>query len=101
MATKKGKEDMAAGKVSSPTQAEYPDLSGLNISMSSKHAAPPRPPPMSKRSSKAAPPPPQPPRPSPAKQNTESENGDEDDDDPFADRNVVDTPRLERGEPRW
>ena len=26
---------------------------------------------------------------------------DEDDNDPFADRNAVVTPKVERGEPRW
>ena len=30
-----------------------------------------------------------------------NEEVDEDDDDPFADRNAVNTPRIEKGEPRW
>ena len=75
MATKKGKESLR--RSSSPPVSE---LSGLHI----KPPAPPRP---------AARPRDEP--------EEEEEEEDDDDDDPFADRNVVETPAIERGEPRF
>ncbi|KAH6894394.1 hypothetical protein B0T10DRAFT_558530 [Thelonectria olida] len=89
MMAQKGKEAMAqAGQ--SPTTSQAPDLSGLNITASSKPPAPPRPPPMSK------PAPRQPPRPVPAPAKEEEE-----DDDPFGDSHTIETPSIERGQPRW
>lgn len=46
-------------------------------------------------------PPPQPPRPSRAPVQDENDIEEEDEDDPFADRNAVKTPMVERGEPTW
>ncbi|KEY66871.1 hypothetical protein S7711_05225 [Stachybotrys chartarum IBT 7711] len=92
MATAKGKEAMAS---TSPTSSQPPDLAGLSIGSSShRPPAPPRPAP----ASKPAPPSHQ------QQQQREAEDEDDDDDDddnPFADRNVVETPAVERGEPRW
>ncbi|KAH7312410.1 hypothetical protein B0I35DRAFT_55685 [Stachybotrys elegans] len=81
MVSAKGKEAMAH----SPTEAATPDIASLNISHPPRPPAPPRPAPTSK---------PHQPEPEPA-------DDEEDDDDPFADRNVIETPALERGEPRW
>lgn len=41
----------------------------------------------------APPPPPPPPQ--------EEEEGEEDENDPFADRNAVETPMIEKSEPKW
>lgn len=50
-------------------------------------------------------PPPQPPRPAPPQLESDSEEDNSEDDadenDPFADRNMVHTPAVEQGEPRW
>lgn len=48
-------------------------------------------------------PPPQPPRPPVAQLESDSEEqeSEEDENDPFADRNMVHTPAVEKGEPRW
>lgn len=54
-------------------------MAGLKIGNHNAHAPPPPPPP-----------PPQ-----------EEEEEEEDEDDPFADRNAVETPRIEKGEPKW
>lgn len=81
MITEKGKES---------ADTETPDLAHLSINTT---GAPPRPSALSKPAST---PPPQPPRPVIQRQETE-----EDDDDPFGDKNVVETPAFERGEPRW
>ncbi|KAI9900628.1 hypothetical protein N3K66_004890 [Trichothecium roseum] len=78
------------GSSSSPTSAA-PDLSGLSINPESASPAPP----------------PQPPRPTaaPARQDastdSEPEDDDDDDDNPFGDKNVVETPAFESGEPKW
>ncbi|KAI8674959.1 hypothetical protein NCS57_00395400 [Fusarium keratoplasticum] len=102
MATIKGKEAMAkAANAQSPTTSQPPDLSELTISHSPTHAAPPRPPPMSKPAHSAPPPPPpQPPRPVAAPVVTNMDD-DEDDDDPFGDKHELDTPGVERDQPRW
>ncbi|KAM0439853.1 hypothetical protein ACHAPT_000950 [Fusarium lateritium] len=98
MATIKGKEAMAkAANAQSPTTSQPPDISELTISPSPTHAAPPRPPPMSKPAHSAPPPPPQPPRPVV----TNVDDDDEDDDDPFGDKHELDTPGVERDQPRW
>jgi hypothetical protein len=93
MATMKGKEGQ--GDAPSPTSAQPPDLANLSLESAPKpsapkSAAPPRPPPMTK--------PAQPPRPAPPQQSAPE---DDEDDDPFADRNVIETPQLESSEPRW
>lgn len=96
----KGKEAMASGH--SPTTSQPPDLSELHIATSPKAAAPPRPPPMAKPGLRM--PPPQPPRPAPPpappapRQEPKDE---EEDDDPFGDNHVIDTPAVEREQPRW
>lgn len=79
MITEKGKESADAGT---------PDVGSLSIST----GAPPRPSALSKPSDT----PPLQTRPALQRQETE-----EDDDDPFGDKNVVETPAFERGEPRW
>lgn len=85
VAQMRGMESMA--NAPSPTSTHPPDLAGLSLESAPKPAAaPPRPPPMAK--------PAQPQRPEP-------EDDEDDEDDPFADKNVVETPALERGEPRW
>ena len=87
VAQMRGKESMA--NAPSPTSTHPPDLAGLSLESAPKPAAaPPRPPPMAK--------PAQPQRPEP-----EDEDDEDDEDDPFADKNVVETPALEKGEPRW
>jgi hypothetical protein len=88
MATMRGKEAQGAP---SPTSTHPPDLGALSLEAAPKPAAAPAPP---------RPPPAQPQRPA-AQQHPEPEEDEDDDDDPFADRNVVETPALERGEPRW
>jgi hypothetical protein len=48
--------------------------------------------------------PPQPPRraqPPPEEEDEEDEFDDEDENDPFADRNALKTPKVERSEPSW
>lgn len=69
--------------------AGAPDLAELSISDSPRAGG---------ASKSASPPPPaRPPRPAPVqRQDTE-----EDDDDPFGDSNVVETPAIEKGQPRW
>lgn len=79
--TEKGKET---------ADTETPNMANLSINAT---GAPPRP---SASSKPSGTPPPQPPRPALQRQETE-----EDDDDPFGDKNVVETPAFERGEPRW
>lgn len=94
MVALKGKEAMASSH--SPTTSQPPDLSELHIATSPKAAAPPRPPPMAKPGQRM--PPPQPPRPAPPRQEPKDE---EEDDDPFGDNHVIDTPAVEREQPRW
>lgn len=100
MVALKGKEAMASGH--SPTTSQPPDLSELRIATSPKAAAPPRPPPMAKPGQRM--PPPQLPRPAPppAPPAPRQESKDEEeDDDPFGDNHVIDTPAVEREQPRW
>ncbi|KAI0204537.1 hypothetical protein F4808DRAFT_346046 [Astrocystis sublimbata] len=97
MATEKHKQSM------SPTQSDFPsgpiaDMAGLSLDSptSPRRSAPPRPSVYSK--------PPAPPRPvSPPPRRDESENDsvDEDENDPFADRNAMETPMVEKEAPRW
>ena len=79
MITQKAQEDRAA-------TGNAPDLSGLSIDPTPKAA------------------PTKPPRPAaPVRQpsSVTSEEEEEDDDNPFGDKNVISTPAVERGEPRW
>ncbi|KFH46395.1 hypothetical protein ACRE_028120 [Hapsidospora chrysogenum ATCC 11550] len=92
MTAKKGKETSPDSP--SPVSPQPPEIGGLNLGAA---AAPPRPPAATKPN---APPPPKPPRPAQQQQEQESEP-EEDENDPFGDKNVVETPAFERGEPRW
>ncbi len=71
------------------------ELAGLHIGKSSspeqRPAQPPRP--------KMASPPPPPPPPAPMEEEDDYE--DEDENDPFADRNALNTPKVEKGQPVW
>ena len=84
------------GKETSPTlspaaPAQPPDVGGLSLN---SHTGPPRPP----AASKPNPPPPmRPPRPVANEPDSEPE----DENDPFGDKNVVETPAFEKGEPKW
>ena len=80
MIAQRGKDEQAAS-------TKAPDLEGLHISTPPDGTAPP---------SK----PPRPPVVSPGA-DLESASEDEDEDDPFGDKNVVNTPAVERGEPRF
>ncbi len=75
------------GKDEQTATGKAPDLAGLHISTPATGTGLP---------SK----PPRPPVVSPGA-DLESASEDEDDDDPFADRNVANTPAVERAEPRW
>ncbi|KAH7157598.1 hypothetical protein B0J13DRAFT_520329 [Dactylonectria estremocensis] len=97
MVALKGKEAMATGH--SPTTSQPPDLSDLNITTPPKPAAPPRPPPMSKPGQRM--PPPQPPRPAAPPAPLQVSKAEEEDDDPFGDSHGIDTPAVEREQPRW
>ncbi|KAK7421283.1 hypothetical protein QQZ08_009999 [Neonectria magnoliae] len=93
MVALKGKEAITGSH--SPTSAQPPDLSDLSITTSN---APPRPPPTSKPSQRM---PPQPPQPSPPSAPRAQPKPQEDDDDPFGDEHVIETPAVEREQPRW
>lgn len=89
-----------AANAQSPTTSQPPDLSELTISHSPTHAAPPRPPPMSKPAHSSPPPPPRLSQPAAAPVATYMDD-DDDDDDPFGDKHELDTPGVERDQPRW
>lgn len=93
MMTEKGKSPTSPG---SPTSA----MAGLHIdtppAQPARPAAPPRPSAVSKPSSQLS----VPGRPS-ADYADASDEEDEDENDPFADRNAVVTPKVERNEPAW
>jgi hypothetical protein len=78
----------------SPTSSQPPDLGGLSLNAP---GAPPRPSATTKPHSS---PPRQPPRPAPVQEDF-AEDDDDDEDNPFGDRNVIETPSLEKGAPRW
>ncbi|KAL1850114.1 hypothetical protein VTK73DRAFT_9750 [Phialemonium thermophilum] len=103
-------ERAAKGKdPASPTADDFssspPPTSGIaNLNISGgRPPSPPAPPRPPRPSALSKPPLPASPRPAPAE--NESDGGenvdDEDENDPFADRNAVVTPKVERGEPRW
>ncbi|EEY21835.1 VHS domain-containing protein [Verticillium alfalfae VaMs.102] len=93
MATEKGKS----------ATPDAPDMAGLNLGASPpRPLAPSRPGARSKPASVSpanASGPTKPPR--PPVQQVDDDDDDEDDDDPFADKNAVATPALERGQPSW
>ncbi|KAI1380367.1 hypothetical protein F4677DRAFT_406587 [Hypoxylon crocopeplum] len=92
MATEKHKQSTSPTSPSSPV----PDMAQLSISPS----PPPRPMPPPRPS--AASKPMISPRPIPQPESDEEDDYvDEDENDPFADRNAVVTPKVERDEPRW
>lgn len=91
-------------KAKSPTSPSFPpssDMAGLSITPASpppppsRPAAPPRPSVMSKPQSHHLS--------LPGKKSTPAsdEDSEEDENDPFADRNAVATPKVERAEPTW
>ncbi|KAH8904335.1 hypothetical protein BR93DRAFT_984868 [Coniochaeta sp. PMI_546] len=98
--------ERAKGKdPASPTSSSPPPVSGM-AGLSIETAAPPKPP------RPAAPPRPSAQKPTsfspparrqaePSDDEDEDDYEDEDENDPFADRNAVVTPRVERGEPQW
>lgn len=94
VATLKGKESNPSSPVS-----PVPDVSGLSISRSppSRPTPPPRPPVLSKPG--AAPPIPRVPIQDDSEEDEEEEE--EDDNNPFADKNELETPQLEKGNPKW
>lgn len=75
------------GKEAHQVQSTSDDLAGLSID----DTAP--------RKAASPPPPPRPPRPTVQRQDTEEDE--DDDDNPFGDSNVVETPAIEKGQPRW
>ncbi|KAI0377001.1 hypothetical protein F5Y04DRAFT_265139 [Hypomontagnella monticulosa] len=92
MATEKHKQSMSPTSPSSPV----PDMAQLSISPSPppKPMPPPRP--------SAASKPVIAPRPPPTPDSDEEDDyADDDENDPFADRNALVTPKMERGEPKW
>ncbi|KAI1419650.1 hypothetical protein F5Y12DRAFT_209006 [Xylaria sp. FL1777] len=97
MATEKHKQSMSPTDPASPS-SPVADMAGLSLnpSIPSRRSAPPRPSPPSK-----PPAPPRPLSPPPHHGEIEDDSAEEDEDDPFADRNAVDTPMVEGGEPRW
>lgn len=97
-------------KSRSPTSPTFPsaEMAGLNITPASpppptRPAAPPRPSAMSKPQSQLLPPHGK--APAATVDHDSEEDGDddevEDENDPFADRNAVITPKVERSEPTW
>ncbi|KAJ8129581.1 hypothetical protein O1611_g4050 [Lasiodiplodia mahajangana] len=97
MATEKHKQSTSPTSPASPSSpvAEMAGLS-LNPSVSPRRSAPPRP------SAQSKPPAPARPISPPSRRyETDEESADEDENDPFADRNAVETPMVDREEPRW
>ncbi|KAI1327403.1 hypothetical protein F5Y16DRAFT_195978 [Xylariaceae sp. FL0255] len=93
MATEKHQQAMSP--VDAAPSSPVSDMAGLSIQPSppSRPIAPPRPSAQAKASTPIVP------EPQPAR--SQRNEVEEDDDDPFADRNAVETPMVERGEPMW
>ena len=95
MATEKAKGKEPTSPTSASHSPGLPDMAGLSIEPEAppqppRPSAPPRPSPLSK--------------PQPRQQLSDDESDgyeDEDENDPFADRNAVVTPKLERDQPGW
>ncbi|CAJ2505345.1 Uu.00g127390.m01.CDS01 [Anthostomella pinea] len=97
MATEKNKQPMSPTGSASPT-GSVPNMAGLNINPSppARPMPPPRPSALSKPGMPSRP------VPQPAQDDDDDDSiVDEDENDPFADRNALATPRVERGEPKW
>ncbi|KAI1141546.1 hypothetical protein F5Y05DRAFT_410104 [Hypoxylon sp. FL0543] len=92
MATEKHNQAMSPTSPSSPV----PDLAHLSINPSPppRPVPPPRPSAASKPAISTRPPP-------PPESDEEDDYADEDENDPFADRNAVNTPKVESSEPKW
>ncbi|OTA92869.1 hypothetical protein M434DRAFT_396147 [Hypoxylon sp. CO27-5] len=92
MATEKHKQAMSPTSPSSPVS----DMAHLSINPSPppRPVPPPRPSAASKPTISTRPPP-------PPESDEEDDYADEDENDPFADRNALVTPRVEKGEPNW
>ncbi|OTB09537.1 hypothetical protein M426DRAFT_316086 [Hypoxylon sp. CI-4A] len=92
MATEKHKQAMSPSSPSSPV----PEMATLSINPSPppRPAPPPRPSAASKPTVAVRPA-------SPPDSEEEDDYADEDENDPFADRNAVVTPKVERGQPNW
>ncbi|KAI0907747.1 hypothetical protein F4823DRAFT_601922 [Ustulina deusta] len=97
MAAEKHKQSTSPTDPASPS-SPVADMAGLSLnpSISSRRSAPPRPSPPSK-----LPAPPRPLSPLSHRGEVDEDSAEEDENDPFADRNAVETPMVERGEPRW
>ncbi|KAH8666657.1 hypothetical protein BX600DRAFT_277158 [Xylariales sp. PMI_506] len=97
MATEKGKQAMSPTSPASPS-SPTPEMASLSIAPSPppRPMPPPRPSAMSKPLAVTT-------RrePEPAEEDDQDDYASEDENDPFADRNAVTTPRVEKGEPRW
>lgn len=87
--------DVRATVATEKAKAGTPDVSGLSINPPQQ---PPRPGSKPSSTSPTGAGPHRPPRP-PVQPPPEEEE--EDDDDPFSDKNVVETPAIEKGQPRW
>ncbi|KAI8635613.1 hypothetical protein F5Y19DRAFT_16801 [Xylariaceae sp. FL1651] len=97
MATEKHKQPMSPTDPATPS-SPIPDMAGLNLNSS----PPPRPLAPARPSAQSKSPAPPRPAPLPARHDEpEDDYTDEDENDPFADRNAVETPMVERGEPKW
>ncbi|OTA59545.1 hypothetical protein K449DRAFT_353250 [Hypoxylon sp. EC38] len=92
MATEKHKQAMSPTSPSSPVL----DMAHLSINPSPppRPVPPPRPSAASKPTISTRPPP-------PPESDEEDDYADEDENDPFADRNALVTPKVEKGEPNW
>ncbi|KAI1178365.1 hypothetical protein F4777DRAFT_538458 [Nemania sp. FL0916] len=97
MATEKHKQSMSPTDPASPS-SPVASMAGLSISpsASSRRSAPPRPSIQSKPMA-----PPRPVSPPSRRDVSDDESADEDENDPFADRNAVETPMVEREQSRW
>ncbi|KAI0433737.1 hypothetical protein F5Y09DRAFT_42972 [Xylaria sp. FL1042] len=97
MASEKHKQSMSPTDPASPS-SPVADMAGLSLnpSVPSRRSAPPRPSPPSK-----LPVPPRAHSPPSHRSESDDDSAEEDENDPFADRNAVETPMVERGEPRW
>ncbi|KAK5626119.1 hypothetical protein RRF57_001834 [Xylaria bambusicola] len=97
MATEKHKQSLSPTEPASPS-SPVADMAGLSLNSNNSHrrSAPPRP----SHPAKLPTPPPRPLSP-PSRQAESDDESEEDENDPFADRNAVETPMVERGEPRW
>ncbi|KAH8161109.1 hypothetical protein CIB48_g7136 [Xylaria polymorpha] len=97
MATEKHKQSMSPTDPASPS-SPIADIASLNLNSttSPRRSAPPRPSAQSKPSAPA-----RPVSPPSRRDEIDDDSTEEDENDPFADRNAVETPMVERDAPRW